>query len=240
MGVSQRIVRAVNRGSLSAAWLLGLAALGITSMSRSSDIEELAIIESFPKYLPNDCRGSKARLYNECGSQAEILVSAINAARKSEKTTLLLYGAEWCVWCFILNDTLNGQFHSSYFEYERDDSTGKWGVQEKTDVTVSERAQSLNAYVAQHFVIAHIEAEHAPDGAATVDAIGFDSDNIEFYPFMATLNNNGEYTDHLFGYQVMSQNSNRKDRNGRLLKQFDRAELLRRLKLMRAAAIADQ
>lgn len=193
-------------------------------------------VESFPKNLSSSCRDGNSRVYDECGSQVSIVKAAQARALETGKSTLVVYGAEWCVWCHIFDDFAKGVYAPVYFEWARDENAGKWVMQSRKNEGIPEQAAELNQFVSEHFVIAHIEGDHAPDGPATITSLGFDEDDVSFYPFIFSLNSEGQYADHMLAYKAMPQNDSRKNENGQPLNEFNREVLLAQLKVLRDAA----
>ncbi len=194
-------------------------------------------VESFPKTLPKDCRDGKAKLYDECGSQFDVVKAAVAQAKTMNKTPLIVYGGEWCVWCFVFDAAIRGEYQPSYYVYALNTVSKQWEVQEKTDEQVAEQAKRLNQYVFENFVVAHIESHVSPDGAAAIDATGFNSAAIEFYPAILSLTTDGDYADHFFAYVAMAAKTERKDKQGQKLLEFDRLLLLEQLQRLKQSAM---
>jgi len=190
-------------------------------------------VTSFPKTLSKDCRDGTARVYDECGSQQNIIKAAQAEAIAKGKTTLVVYGAEWCVWCHIFDDLVKGDFAPEYFEWVRDDKAGKWQMQAHVNTGAEAQARALNQFVSEHFVIAHIEGDHAPDGPATISSLGFDESDVNFYPFIFTLNPEGQYVEHMLAYKAMPHNDSRKNKDGQPLNEFNRDVLLNQLERLK-------
>ena len=202
----------------------------------SSEIEGLGNVESYPKSLDVQCRDGSAKLYDECGSQVEILKMAVGKAAETDKTVLVVYGAEWCVWCFVFDDYIKGKYRASYYEWEHDEKLEKWVMNEKPNDGAQHSAEHLKRFVAENFVIAHIEGDHSSDGAEAINALGVDESKIDFYPFIVSLSKTGSYASHMFGYEVMGDLKKRKDRRGQPLKHFDREKLVQGLSVLRRVA----
>ncbi len=193
-------------------------------------------VESYPKTLSSACREGDARVYDECGLQIDIVKAAQSLALETGKTTLVVYGAEWCVWCHIFDDFAKGHYAPEYFKWARDEDTDKWLMQPFENVGVKEQAAKLNQFVSENFVIAHIEGDHSPDGPATISALGFDENDVKFYPFIFSLNSQGKYVDHMLAYKAMTHDDTRKNEEGKPLNEFDRSVLLTQLKTLKALA----
>jgi len=122
----------------------------------------------FPQEIQRSCRGGRAQMYDECGSQADILRAAEKAADVQGKTVLVVFGAEWCIWCHVLEKHLQGEADRFHYNVEGD----KYALFERdtgaSDVTPSQ----LNAYARDTLVLAHIESQHSPDGDAILIETG--------------------------------------------------------------------
>ena len=193
-------------------------------------------VEAYPLTLDAACREGVAKLYDECGSQVDIVNAAMTAAAAKDKTVLVVYGAEWCVWCFVFDSYIQGEYREHYYEWARDQELEKWVMTQKSNEGAKPDARRLNQFVAENFVIAHIEGDKAPDGADAINALGLNASDINFYPFIASLSKTGAYAGHMFGYEVMKNSEDRKDREGRKLKSFDRTLLLERLNQLKNQA----
>ena len=196
-------------------------------------------VEAFPQALDSQCREGVARLYDECGSQVEIVKSAVTRAAETGKTTLVVYGAEWCVWCFVLDAYLKGNYREFYYAWERDPESNKWAMTQKSNDAAKPQAKQLNQYVAENFVVAHIESEHAPDGIEAIESIGIDESKVDFYPFIVAVSKAGNYTGQLFAYEAIQHAEQRKDSDGKKIKSFDRAVLLEKLRELRSVDIEE-
>ncbi len=149
-------------------------------------------IDQFPKQLSKDCRKGQAKIYDECSSQADILTAAIKQANKTDKSVLIVYGSEWCIWCHVLEKYLNGE--SGYFEYEWqvEGIVEKWPMQELDNKRAHIEAAVLNRHVAKNFVLAHIEGTFSPDGYEVMEATGFDLSKIRAIPFIMLVDGQGK------------------------------------------------
>jgi len=84
--------------------------------ANASEQQPRYIVASHPKTLSSECNEGRALVYDECGSQMSIVKAAYEEALASKKTTLVVYGAEWCVWCHIFDDFAKGEYAAEYFE----------------------------------------------------------------------------------------------------------------------------
>jgi len=110
-------------------------------------------VDSYPKTLSKGCRDGDAIIYDECSTQQYVIDQALEAANKSDKSVLVLYGAEWCVWCHVFDKYING--HSNAFNYRfkyHDGEKIKYNLREKENKNAAVEAKLLNWYVAENFV----------------------------------------------------------------------------------------
>ena len=235
---NKRVASGTKRGSVLSS-CISVAVVWLVFASNAVALQKVQTfaVESFPKSLDTQCRDGSAKLYDECGSQADILKTAVEKAAQTGKTALVVYGAEWCVWCFVFDAYTKGHYREHYYAWERDPKSDKWVMEKKSNEGAYAEANRLNQFVADHFVIAHIEGDHSPDGASAIDSLGLSAADINFYPFIASLTNKGVYASHLFGYEVMKVDEKRKNKDGQTLKSFDRSLLLNRLQMLRQAAL---
>lgn len=155
--------------------------------------KQLLPISSFPKVIPVDCGDGQAKLFDECADQTEILNEAIVAAKQEGKHVLVSYGGEWCIWCHVLDRYFKGQFRT--FDYQWRDSEGdisEWLMREDITPKDVQNAIALSNYVANHFVIAHIDNSYA-NGEEAIAMTGLDPDSVYYYPYIIVLDNQGKY-----------------------------------------------
>ena len=193
-------------------------------------------IDQFPENLSKDCRAGKAKIYDECSSQSEILKAAIKRATETDKSVLVVYGSEWCIWCHVLEKYIQGG--SGYFEYEweSEDTTERWPMQEKENKRAHIEAAVLNRYVARNFVVAHIEGTFSPDGIEVMASTGFDLSKIRAIPFIMVVDNKGQYVVRMQDYDLIEGLEIRSD-NGEEYRGFNRLVLVKELLKLRKAAI---
>ncbi len=183
----------------------------------------------FPAEISQDCRGGLAALYDECGSQFDVLADAKAEAARSGRIVLVIYGAEWCIWCHVLSAHLDGQV--GIFSYQFDGQAALLMEGEGLD---PEAAKALAAYVDETFVIAHIEGERAIDGDFVLRKTGAWEAYEKWIPFAYALKD-GQFaaglgqTEH--GQDLLIR------REGPLwYRGYDRAVLMQALRRMEAAA----
>ncbi len=192
-------------------------------------------ITHFPASLPKDCNDGAAKLYDECADQVGILKNAISAARTEDKKVLIVYGGEWCIWCHVLDNYFKGKFRT--FDYEWRDDYGDiqtWAMREQVSLNEIKDAKLLNKYVANNFVITHIDNSYA-NGNEAIEMTGFDPANIYYYPFIVVLDSKGKYagnmesTSAIKGFEV-------RESGGEEFRGYDRHILLDQLKKLKTDA----
>ena len=149
--------------------------LALTAPAQADEITD------FPTRISESCRFGRAQLYDECGSQTEILARAAAAAKAEDKTVLVVYGAEWCIWCHVLSAHFDGQTGAFRYRFGEETATLFEGIADR------EGAEALNAYVAQTFVVAHIEDRYSPDGPDLINRLGAPSPNVTDLPLIFTV-----------------------------------------------------
>ena len=154
------------------------------------------IVTTLPQTPIHGCRGGKARLYNECHAQQPIFDKALREARKGQgKTLLVSYGAEWCIWCHVFHAYVTGEHGSFTHPYSDADDT------ERYSATIHERAESdpagpaagLAAFVAENFVLVHIDSRYADDGWDVLDAAGATQGYGNRLPYIFTVDPSGRF-----------------------------------------------
>lgn len=93
-----------------------LLPLGLYILSNLAYANTTSVVKHFPETLDKNCKDGLAKLYDECGDQSKVLNSAINLAKKENKTVLIVYGAEWCIWCHVFDKYIKGEIGS--YEYK--------------------------------------------------------------------------------------------------------------------------
>lgn len=167
----------------------------VTSEANDSiQIEQQTLpISVYPQVISKDCGDGEARLFDECSDQTEILKKAIAAADQQNKNVLVSYGGEWCIWCHVLDRYFQGQFCT--FDYQWRDSKGdisEWLMQEDISTKDIQDAIALNNFVANSFVVAHIDNSYA-NGAEAIAMTGLDPDAVFYYPYIIVLDHQGKY-----------------------------------------------
>lgn len=189
-------------------------------------------VASFPSALDPNCRDGRARIYDECGSQAAILAAALEQARATGKTVIVNYGAEWCIWCHVFDNHLRGATGRFNYPVEGEEVT----LIERSGREVLNDARTLNEFVSNNFVVAHMEADFAPDGQQVLEATGAATHFEQSYPFIFAVTADGQFTT-AFEHEAVEQ---RRDTVADWYRGYDRVELLAELRRMRQQASRDE
>ena len=162
--------------------------------SHASNIQEANLIK-FPQSIDPNCNRGRAKLYDECGSQLDIFNNALQVANQQNKTLLVSYGAEWCIWCHVFDQYVIGAHTRMAYRYASPGETSYNGVTllEKPKYNPSQEAYALKKFVADNFVIAHIESYFAPDGQNVLVKSQANAHFSGGLPFIYTVNQNGEF-----------------------------------------------
>ncbi|MEM1438196.1 MAG: hypothetical protein AAF545_06115 [Pseudomonadota bacterium] len=191
-----------------------------------------------PASVSKDCHGGVARIYDECSDQSELLAEALQLANASGKTVLILYGAEWCIWCHVFDKYVKGQSRRFKYQWQFPDGyEEQWDMRERENRQAEAQAKQLNEYVAENFVIFHLEYYFSPNGEAVLASTGFDAASVEVVPQVLVVDGRGTFVAGMDDYSSISNLEVRED-SGREYRGFDRPTLLRELVALREAALA--
>ena len=183
--------------------LIGFILLTTSQLILTGESAKPHEVESFPKFLQSDCRDGNANLYDECGSQMLIAQAAFRSAVDTGKTPLIVFGAEWCIWCHVFDKHVKGIYNKFSYEWEYEGEIQRWSMRERANKAAKEQAEKLNKYVADNFVLVHIESDFAPDGSDVINSIGFDRNKIYYYPYILVVDSNGMYAGHMKAYDAI-------------------------------------
>lgn len=193
--------------------------------------------DNFPKTLDKSCRKGDALIYDECSDQSKLFKAALAKAREENKSLLVSYGAEWCIWSHVFDAYINGKttvfnytyalpdapehkMHATLFEHESSD--------------VSKLAKALNHYVNDNFVVVHIEANFAEKSSLPILV---KTRAIEAYsggvPYNFVVDAKGLYVGHIDPDEVEVRRDTADWYRG-----YDRQKLLEELKHLREKAKA--
>jgi hypothetical protein len=209
-------------------------AVGASSQGYAEPSAPAPII--YPEKLDQNCRGGKARLFDECADQRVLFRDALDRAVGEEKSLLVAYGAEWCIWCHVFEKYIHGE--TSRFEYRaafpdapEDFETFTLFERERRDV--SDEAQALRDFVAQNFVVVNIEFMYAPNGDQIVNESGASDHYEDAVPFIYVVDDRGRYVAHI----PSGKAEVRRDADD-WFRGYDRILLLKELKRLRQRASA--
>ncbi len=154
-----------------------------------------AVLRAYPEQIERSCRGGSAKIYDECGDQEALFHKALDEARRRDKILLVSYGAEWCIWCHVFHDYVtgvSGTFTHTYSDPEdvtRDTAT----MIETPSPRAMAEADELARFVAENFVLLHLEMRYAAGADAAVAYTGFDPYDIRWLPFIFTVSKDGSF-----------------------------------------------
>lgn len=194
-------------------------------------------VETFPKEISKDCREGVANVYDECSDQSKIIEAALIKANQDEKSVLVVYGAEWCIWCHVFDKYVKGESRRFKYKWQfHDGDNMNWKMKEKENPNAEEEAVNLNKYVSENFVIAHVEGYHSPNGETAIAKTGFDTSKLKVLPYILVLDKNGKYVKDMLPYNSVEKLEIRED-SGKEYRGFNRVILLRELKSLRESSI---
>ena len=201
------------------------ALVSVDAQERSN----LREIVKFPEKIDPACGDRLARIYDECGDQKVLFDRALQRARNEQKTLLISYGAEWCIWCHVFEKYIHGQVGRFEYNLEGDDVA----LREKNVTNqVSLDAQSLNSFVADNIIVLHIESESAPGSYEVLEKTGAIDQYDGWLPLIFTVDEQGNFAKKLDHDKVEV----RADGLFYWYRGYDRTVLLSELKSMVEAA----
>ena len=158
---------------------------------------DLPKLVSVPLSILAECRAQGARVYDKCTDQRELFTAAKNLAAEQDKVILVSYGADWCIWCHVLDKYLQG--YSGAFDYEfgapGSDETATATLKEKAvDKALAEsQARALAEFTANNFILFHLESDDAPGSDEILQQTGAIDAFDSALPFVFTLTEGGEF-----------------------------------------------
>ena len=179
------------------------------------------------------CRGGRALLYDECGSQIAIYEAALAQAVAQDKVLLVSYGAEWCIWCHLFATYIHGthtRFTHTYSD-SSDNMRYTSTMYERPTGNPKPSAVKLAKYFADSFVLAHIESRYSPDGAEVLAMSGAQTAYQGGLPFIYSVDAQGRFATS-FDYALAETRRDTDD----WYRGYDRAKLLKELIRMKVAA----
>ncbi len=191
-------------------------------------------ITILPAEIARSCRGGRAALYDECGSQTKLFQRALSVADTEGKTLLVSFGAEWCIWCHVFDQYIAGAHTRMTYRFSDPgaDQTEQVTLNEKPRQDPTAEAAALRQFVADHFVLVHIEDYYSPDGYDVLRQTGADAAFDQSLPFIFTVGPDGRFAAKLNASSVETR------RDGWIdwYRGYDRTGLMAALASMKAAA----
>jgi len=108
---------------------------------------------------------------------------------------LVEVGAEWCIWCHVFDAHINGdrgRFRYTYGAPEEPDVRDTRTFTEHDDPDIA-KADALREFVASHFVIVHIDIQHAPRSYEVLELSGAADRFPDAVPFIYVVDSNGTF-----------------------------------------------
>ena len=191
-------------------------------------------IVSFPSEIDKSCRNGRAKIYDECSNQTDLFNAAQARTIKEDKTLLVSYGAEWCIWCHVFNAYIKGEVDKFTYTYGEPGKTKRWTdtLYERAKRDVTKEANALNTYVSENFVIVHIDYEHASGSDDVLNQSGAHAKFNGSLPYIFTVDKTGD-----FAAVFKSKNAEIRRDTIDWYRGYDRVRLLRELTSLREAAI---
>ena len=148
--------------SIPVAFLLaGLAAAVASNPATAVEADYYSVGEHGLVKYPNVgalCPEQRVRdVYASCRKQGELFERARAHAVESKKLLLIGYGADWCVWCKVSDRYLDGAV-SKHEEGSAESS--------------SRLAGNLASFVAETFVVLHVDSDKKAETAPLMQGIG--------------------------------------------------------------------
>jgi Protein of unknown function, DUF255 len=162
-------------------------------------------------------------LFDLCRNQVELLREAQQLAKASNKSVIVSFGADWCIWCHVFEAYLLGG-HGVFTHYTPD---GPWEMQETPKPDNIALASELKAFVAKNFVIVNIAEESDESGASVLKITGADVHFTQSLPFIYALRDDGS-----FGGVLKSTESEVRRDGDDPYRGYDRVKLLAALKML--------
>ena len=194
------------------------------------------IYVSYPERIDPACRDGKATLFDECGDQIALFEAALARARLEKKVLLVEFGAEWCIWCHVFETHVNGEHTTFDYTYGApDEPEARYSAtfREGRDSDAA-LASQLRQFVADNFVIAHVDCAHAPNGYELLDHVEAADRNPRGIPYIFSVDATGRFAAK-FDHDSIEK---RRDADDDWYRGYDRRGLLAQLTGMRDAALA--
>jgi len=188
----------------------------------------------FPETPIQSCRRGRAKLYDECSDQTRLFAAALDRANAEGKTLLVSYGAEWCIWCHVFDAYLNGEKSRFSYKFASPDAPNMFRratLYEREKSDVSTEASALQGFVADNFVLVHIDAQYAPHGETVLEISRASAHYDGGLPYIFTVDKSGQYAAHMFYDRVEIRRDSADWYRG-----YNRKNLIAELKRIKAAS----
>lgn len=178
-----------------------------------------------------DCRTGRAQIYDECSDQREIMARAMEKGRALNRPVLVVAGAEWCIWCHVMDHYFQGAYDR--FEYQVEEN--RYRLQEKGQAEIVAQARELNRFVAENFVIAKIETKYAPNGDNVLREAGVAE--YSWVPYVFVVDSRGNIIETMEKEVEGRSIYNRRDNGDDWFRGYDRPVLQAALTRLRDLAL---
>jgi hypothetical protein len=222
----------VLRKSLALAAVL-TASIGGFAIAASETPAGMKPVTIVPAQIDPTCRKGKAKSYDECSDQLELYEQAKKLAAAEGKTLLVVYGAEWCMWCHVFTQHVKGVHSSFTYTYGSPKDTEKLQTsifEEGENADALADAKALNAFVAQNFVLLEVEANYAPNGEEVLGETGAFEAYKGMLPFIYSAGRNG------YAATLNTESAELPKVEGNAYRGYDRKKLLTELRQLHAAS----
>jgi hypothetical protein len=215
-----------------------LASLTLVACAREEISKPPRVYVTYPEKLDPACRDGSARIFDECGDQLGLLEQARARAKSENKVLLVEVGAEWCIWCHVFDAHINGEVDRFRYTYgSPDEPEARYTTTfEEGAWADAEAARQLRAFVAENFVVVHIDIENAPNGSAVLDATASRDHFPGGIPFVFTVDESGQFANR-FKHDPAER---RRDETLDWYRGYDRRNMLAQLAAMRESALPKQ
>ncbi len=203
----------------------------------SGALSEVALTHERVTILPqtpiHDCRGGKAKLYDECHLQQLIFDQALRIAQQQGKTLLVSYGAEWCIWCHVFHSYVTGEHSRFTHPYSDQEDVQRYSatIYERARRDPSGAARDLAGFVAENFVLVHIDSRYAQDGWDVLEVAGATENYQNWLPYIFSVRADGRFATALVSDRVQTRRDTEDWFRG-----YDRDKLRTELLRMKEAA----
>jgi hypothetical protein len=225
-------------GAMRTNWLVAAVTLvaGVGSASCSSGEVNVPprVYVGYPEKLDPNCRDGKARIFDECSDQMALFEQARARAKADGKVLMVEFGSEWCIWCHVFDAHINGEHNRFRYTYGSPDEPDQryTSTLEEGDWADTKAAQELRSFVAENFVLVHIELGLAPNGDAVLESTDAAEHFTQQIPFVCTVDDSGRFAAR-FEHDPAER---RRDSGLNWYRGYDRKNMLEQLEAMRDAA----